>query len=95
MHMPAACGLKHHANQEVQTARNAHGNREGENHASKILRMVDHCKPDLLATAVPATALDKICVVDTGKPNKLAPISFKVGYNKGQKWYGPNRSRRC
>ena len=31
MHMPAACGLKHHANQEVQTARNAHGNREGEN----------------------------------------------------------------
>ena len=42
-------------------------------HASKILRMVDHCKPDLLATAVPATALDRICVVDTGKPNKLAP----------------------
>ena len=22
-------------------------------------------------------------------------ISYKDGLNKGQKWYGPNRSRRC
>ena len=25
---------------------------------------------------------------------KLESISCKVGHNKGQKWYGPNRSRR-
>ena len=38
--------------------------------------------------------------IGTGKNSYLfkkirGNISCKDGYNKGQKWYGPNRSRRC
>ena len=36
--------------------------------AAARLRTVLHCKPDPLAAIVPATPLDRMCVVETGKP---------------------------
>jgi hypothetical protein len=43
--------------------------------ARAMLRTVDHCIPEPLATIVPATPDDRTCVVDTGKPKpSAAPI---------------------
>ena len=36
--------------------------------AEAMLRTVDTGKPDPFAAIVPATPLDRMCVVDTGKP---------------------------
>jgi len=37
-------------------------------HAIAIERTVDHWSPEPFAAIVPATPLERICVVDTGKP---------------------------
>jgi hypothetical protein len=43
--------------------------------AMSRLRIVAHCKPDLLATMAPATPDESTCVVETGKPYiSAAPI---------------------
>ena len=43
--------------------------------ASAMLRTVDHCIPEPLATMVPATPDDSTWVVDTGRPRpSAAPI---------------------
>ena len=36
--------------------------------AMAMERRVDHCRPDPLAAMVPATPLDRMCVVETGTP---------------------------
>jgi hypothetical protein len=36
--------------------------------AMAIERIVDHCRPEPLAAMAPATPLDRICVVETGRP---------------------------
>ncbi|MOA68844.1 hypothetical protein D3C78_1966770 [compost metagenome] len=38
----------------------------------RMVLMVDSCTPERLTTMVPATALDRIWVVDTGAPITLA-----------------------
>ena len=43
--------------------------------ASAMERTVLHCRPEPLAAMVPATPLDNICVVETGRPyTSAAPI---------------------
>ena len=42
--------------------------------ASAMERIVLHCRPEPLAAMVPATPLDRIWVVETGRPiNSAAP----------------------
>ena len=43
-----------------------------------MLRTVDHRRPDPFAAMAPATPLDRICVVETGKPYSGSPEGRKV-----------------
>ena len=52
-----------------------------------MLRTVDHCMPDPLATIVPATPDDRTWVVDTGRPKpSAAPIVAAATISAAAPW---------
>ena len=63
-----AAGLQHPGKQQIQHAGDDHRRRQRQHPGERMLRIVDHCRPEPLAAMVPATPEESTWVVDTGRP---------------------------